>query len=264
MIRVCTIIPAAGRSTRFGPSDKLGQDLGGRPMLVRTVELFAKREEVKSIVVAGPPDSFDEFMQRYGATLSFFGAQVVQGGRMERWETVKNALAFVPDDCTHVAVHDAARPAAGTPMLNRIFEASARYDAVIPVVPVRATIKRISEQAMESDANEDEAAADLILGDEGKVKIKAWKVEQTLPRERVVEVQTPQVFSLALIRRAYAQSDLSGATDDAQLVERLGEAVYAVEGEPTNIKVTGQGDLSLVRAILGVKAAEERPAHKRF
>jgi 2-C-methyl-D-erythritol 4-phosphate cytidylyltransferase len=264
VMQVCAIIPAAGRGTRFGQSDKLSQDLGGRPLLMRTVELFAKREEVKSIVVAGPPESFDEFVKRYGATLSFFGAQVVKGGTTERWETVKNALASVPDECTHVAVHDAARPATSNSLLTRIFEAARQFDAVIPVVPVRATIKRISQQSIDAKAAEEDAAADLILGDEGKVVIKTWEIEETLQRDRVVEVQTPQVFAINLIRRAYGQTNLSGATDDAQLVERLGEKVYAIEGESTNIKVTGPGDLQLVRAILGVKAPEERPVHKRF
>lgn len=263
-MHVCAIIPAAGRSTRFGQSDKLSQDLGGRPLLVRTVEVFAKRDEVKSIIVAGPPDTFDEFVQRFGPTLSFFGAMVVPGGTAERWETVKNALASVPDECTHIAVHDAARPAASDAMLNRIFEACKTYDAVIPVVPVRATIKRISAETIETAAAEDDAMADLILGDAGKVKIKAWQIEQTLERERVVEVQTPQVFTVDVLRKAYAQADLSGATDDAQLVERMGGTVYAVEGEPTNIKVTGPGDMQLVRAILGLKPPAERPVHKRF
>lgn len=263
-MQICAIIPAAGRSTRFGQGDKLAQDLGGRPLLMRTVELLAKREEVKSIIVAGPPDSFDEFTQRYGPALSFHGAKLVQGGRAERWETVKNALAAVPEGTTHVAVHDAARPAASDAMLTRLFEAVKQFNAVIPVMPMRATIKRISPSPVEARGAEDDAAADLILGDEGKVTIKAWEVLETLPREHVVEVQTPQVFAVELLRRAYAQADLSGATDDAQLVERLGERVYAVEGEPTNIKVTDAGDLRLVRAILGVKPPEERPVHKRF
>ena len=72
------------------------------------------------------------------------------------------------------------------------------------------------------------------------------------------------MFEANLLRRAYAQADLSGATDDASLIERLGEKVYAVEGESTNIKVTSQADLSLVRAILGVKPPAERPVHMRF
>jgi 2-C-methyl-D-erythritol 4-phosphate cytidylyltransferase len=80
----------------------------------------------------------------------------------------------------------------------------------------------------------------------------------------VVAVQTPQVFEASLLRRAYAQDNLGGATDDSMLVERLGEAVLVVPGEARNIKVTTQADLSLVRAILGHRAPEERPAHKRF
>ena len=104
------IIPAAGESRRFG-GDKLGQDLGGRALLLRTVELFTKREEVRAIVVAAPPERFDEFRERYGAPLSFHGVRIVEGGRTERWETVRNALAAVPGECSHIAVHDAARPA---------------------------------------------------------------------------------------------------------------------------------------------------------
>src|SRR5262245_6929157 len=113
-MNVCVIIPAAGRSSRYessgGGGDKLAQDLGGRSVLIRTVELFTKREEVKSIIVAGPPDDFAEFKNKYGPTLGFHGAVVVEGGRSHRWETVRNALAAVPKEATHIAVHDAARP----------------------------------------------------------------------------------------------------------------------------------------------------------
>src|SRR5947208_15797673 len=91
-MNVCVIIPAAGKSSRYGESDKLSQDLGGRSVLLRTVELFTKREEVKSIIVAGPPSELDEFKARYGATLGFHGAAIVPGGREHRWETVRNAL----------------------------------------------------------------------------------------------------------------------------------------------------------------------------
>src|SRR6188768_3667526 len=105
-MRICVILPAAGTSSRFG-GDKLGQELGGRPVLLRSVELFTKRDEVSAIIVAAPPDSLDDFRTRFGAQLSFHGARIVEGGRAERWETVKLALAATPDDCTHIAVHDA-------------------------------------------------------------------------------------------------------------------------------------------------------------
>ena len=100
-MRMAVIIPAAGESTRFGDSDKLSQDLGGRPVLVRSVEPFTKRDEVACIIVAGPPtggpenssERWEEFKSRYGPVLGFHGAKIVPGGRTARWESV--ALWFV-------------------------------------------------------------------------------------------------------------------------------------------------------------------------
>jgi 2-C-methyl-D-erythritol 4-phosphate cytidylyltransferase len=108
-MNVCVIIPAAGRSSRFGDVDKLAQDLGGRSVLLRTVEAFTKRAEVKSIIVAGPPDELEEFRHKYGPTLGFHGARIVEGGKDHRWETVRNALNSdaIADDITHVAISTA-------------------------------------------------------------------------------------------------------------------------------------------------------------
>ncbi len=109
--------------------------------------------------------------------------------------------------------------------------------------------------------------ADSILGESEHLSIQASPVLETVDRRDLVEVQTPQIFDAALFRRAYAQADLDTlamVTDDASLVERLGETVHTVPGDVTNIKVTTSGDIRLVRAILGVKAPAERPVHKRF
>ena len=261
-MHVTVIIPAAGSSRRYG-TDKLAQDLGGRAMLLRTVELFTKRDEVRSIIVAGPPDDLDGFRERYGAPLSFHGVRIVEGGREERWETVRNALAAVPEETTHVAIHDAARPGASDELLTRIFEAARVHAAVIPGLPVADTLKRVGEQAVE--AEQEDAIADMILGDAAEqTKAKGRVVEATVDRTRVVAVQTPQVFEIGLLRRAYAQADLTGATDDAGLVERLGEPVIVVDGEFRNLKVTVPDDLAAMRSILGLKAPEGRPTHKRF
>jgi 2-C-methyl-D-erythritol 4-phosphate cytidylyltransferase len=262
-MNVCVIIPAAGQSIRYGTADKLAQDLGGRTVLIRTVETFAKREEVRSIIVAGPPQSFDEFRSRYGPTLGFHGAQLVEGGRDHRWETVRNALAAVPDDATHIAVHDAARPGVSKDVLDRVFAAAQSLSAVIPVVPVNSTIKRVAEETTDVGQSED-AIADLILGDAGRLEVKARAVQQTIERTNLVEVQTPQVFEASLLRKAYAQADLHGVTDDATVVERLGETVYAVDGDVRNIKITTPADLHLMRAILNVAPPAERPTHLRF
>ncbi len=263
-MNVGVIIAAAGRGERFGPMSKLDQDIGGRALLMRTVELFTKRDEVRTIVVAAPPDTFEDFKAKYGATLGFHGATVVAGGREHRWETVRLALDAIPQECTHVAVHDAARPAAGAELLNRLFEAARTLPAVVPAVRITATIKRIGDTSVNVAANPDDALADSILGDAGRPSIEACPVLETLDREGLAEIQTPQIFQADLLRRAYAQENLTGATDDAALVERLGETVHAVEGDVTNVKVTTSDDIRLVRAILGVRPPAERPAHKRF
>ncbi len=259
--RVAVIIPAAGQGTRFG-GDKLGQDLGGRALLLRTVELFTKRDEVAAIIVAAAPESLDDFRQRYGAQLGFHGVVIVAGGRTERWESVRNAVAVVGAECTHIAVHDAARPGASDALLTRLFDAARVADAVVPGIPVHATLKRVSEETFQ--ATEDDAVADAILGDAGKEAVRGRRVEATIARTRIMAIQTPQVFKADLLRRAYAQSDIAGATDDAMLVEQLAEPVLVVEGEARNIKVTTVEDLAIIRAILGHRAAESRPAHKRF
>jgi len=263
-MNVGVIITAAGRSDRFGPTSKLDQEIGGRALVMRTVELFTKRQEVRAIVVAGPPDNFDEFKAKYGPPLGFHGATLVPGSPNARWETVKLALEAIPAECTHVAVHDAARPAVGEKLLNRLFEAARKLPAVVPAVRITATVKRLAAESIDVADNEDDALADAILGDAGRTSIEANAILETVDRSGLAEIQTPQIFEIGLLRRAYAQDDLSNATDDASLVERLGETVYTVAGETTNIKVTTPDDIRLLRAILGVRAPSERPAHKRF
>jgi 2-C-methyl-D-erythritol 4-phosphate cytidylyltransferase len=268
-MNACLIIPAAGASSRYskggGLRHKLDEDLGGRPVLQRTIELFVKHENVgpliQSVIVAGPHDDeeYQDFRLRHGDRLGLLGARIVRGGRTHRYETVAAALAHVPADATHIAVHDAARPCVPFEMLDRVFEAAQSQKAVIPATELSDTIKRIAttdEQQRESDP------LDAILGIErGKEPLRI--VAETLSRKDVWSVQTPQVFDAALLKRAYAQKDLS-STDDAGLVERLGERVVVVEGDARNIKITRPNDLALARAILGVKAPEGRPTHKKF
>jgi 2-C-methyl-D-erythritol 4-phosphate cytidylyltransferase len=261
-MRVSVIIPAAGSSRRYG-MDKLGQDLGGRALLLRTVELFTKRDEVRSIIVAGPPDDLDGFRDRFGAQLGFHGVQIVAGGRVGRWETVRNALAVVHEDATHVAVHDAARPGASDELIGRVFGAAEVHPAVIPGLAVADTLKRVSEETVRAEA--EDAVADLILGEASEAGTSKGRfVQSTVDRANLVAVQTPQIFEIGLLRRAYAQSDLLGATDDAGLVERLGEKVLVVDGEFRNLKITVPEDLSLMRTMLGMKSPDGRPVHKRF
>lgn len=272
-MRLAVIIPAAGSSRRYIESaksatgsaldrQKIDEDLGGRPLLHRTVELFNKLEEVSTIIVAGPADgaAYDAFKLRHADKLSILGVQLCRGGKDHRYETVALALKLVPDECTHIAVHDAARPATPPDLIQRVLDAArAGHGAVVPGLDVPDTLKRVSAEAIVSTEADPLAA---ILGASAP-KAEARRVEQTIDRARLVAAQTPQVFEKGLLQRAYAQKDLT-STDDAQLVERLGEPVMVVEGDPTNIKVTRARDLTLVRAILGHRPPTDKPAHLRF
>ncbi|HZW08119.1 MAG TPA: 2-C-methyl-D-erythritol 4-phosphate cytidylyltransferase, partial [Phycisphaerales bacterium] len=212
--------------------------------------------------VAGPhaEDAFDDFKLRYGDKLGMLGVRLARGGRTHRYETVAAALKLVPDSCTHVAVHDAARPCTPAELIERLFEAAERHPAVVPAVDVADTLKRVGEPIAEAHA--DPLAA--ILGAPPPSAANGPRpVVETVNRASLVAVQTPQVFERGLLARAYAQSDLA-STDDAQLVERLGERVVVVAGDGRNIKITRPGDLHMARVILNVRAPEGRGAHKRF
>jgi 2-C-methyl-D-erythritol 4-phosphate cytidylyltransferase len=272
-MRIAVIIPAAGSSRRYIEASKaatggelerqkIDEDLGGRPLLHRTVELFNKLEEVHAIIVAGPADParYEQFKARHADKLGILGVKLCQGGRDHRYETVANALKLIPADCTHIAVHDAARPATPADVIERVIDAAkSNHRAVIPAIDVADTLKRVSAEVLTSKEADPLAA---ILGASAP-RPGARRVEQTIDRTRLVAVQTPQLFERELLLKAYAQKDLT-STDDAQLIERLGEPVVVVEGDPTNIKVTRPRDLILVRAILGHRPPAEKPAHLRF
>jgi 2-C-methyl-D-erythritol 4-phosphate cytidylyltransferase len=265
-MQIAVIIPAAGSSRRFSeasefPRSKLDEDLGGRPVIQRTVELFIKHDLVSFVIVAGPQDpaAFNEFKLRHGDKLGMLGAQLCPGGRAHRFETVAAALPLIPASCTHIAIHDGARPCTPPELVDRVFEAAARHPAVVPGVEVSDTLKKTTIRAA---APGDADPMDAILG-APRATAQVRTVVSTIDRASVGAIQTPQVFEAALLRRAYAQADLT-STDDAQLVERLGVEVVVIDGDPRNIKITLPVDVRLARAILGLKGPEGRPAHMKF
>jgi len=266
-MKLAVIIPAAGSSRRFTqdqefPRSKLDEDLGGRPVLHRTIELFTNHDAVSFIIVAGPaePEAMAQFKARHADKLALLGVQLCEGGRTHRYETVRNALERVPAEYSHIAIHDAARPCTSVELLDRVLDAAAKYPAVVPGLDVPDTLKRVSQNEV-TDTDID--PLDAILGGAGRVNVRLRQVETTVDRAGLVAIQTPQIFEAALLRRAYAQADLT-STDDAQLVERLGEAVIVVEGDPRNVKITRPVDLLLARAVLGLSGPAGRAAHKRF
>lgn len=266
-MRLAVIIAAAGASRRFASHateiqrSKLDEDLGGRPVLQRAVELFSGLSQTVQTIVAGPADeqAMSAFKERHADRLSLLGCTIVPGGREHRYQTVQAALAHLRPEVTHVAIHDAARPCTPAEVIERVLTAAEQHPAVIPVIPVADTLKRIDPAPLEQ-TSPDPLAAILGAAPSGPPR---HRVEQTVDRTHLVAVQTPQVFEVSLLRRAYAQPNLD-STDDAQLIERLGEPVITVMGDPKNLKLTRPEDLTLIRAIMGVRAPEAKPAHLRF
>ncbi len=272
-MKIAVIIPAAGMSTRFNAQSssdtdplsmgrsKLDEDLGGKTVLQRTVELFNTHELVSQIIVAGPhdPEAMSTFKLRHADRLNLLGAELVVGGELERWQSVQAALETVNDEATHVAIHDAARPATPPELIDRVFDAASRFDAVIPVVPVSDTLKRVSSEPIDDKSDADPLAAILGAGESNPMH----EIVEGVDRVDLVKVQTPQTFSKELISRAYSQADLT-STDDAGLVERLGEQVVTVVGDERNMKLTRSGDLPILRAIMKVHEPKSRASHKKF
>lgn len=269
-MNLCVIIAAAGSSARYlaagAVRHKLEEDLGGKIVLQRTVEAFTKHDAVRSIIIAGPNDAelLSAFKLRHGDKMGLLGAKIIQGGKDHRYESIAAALAHVPADSTHIAVHDAARPCITAELLDRLVEMATLHAAVIAAIPCPDTVKRVKQTDEPAFPNDDPVAA--ILGDAPRSKEKLRVVTETLDRAPLVLVQTPQIFDAGLLRRAYAQKDLT-STDDAALVERLGEKVAICPGDVRNIKITTPDDLIMARAAMGFRGdggGDQRSALKRF
>lgn len=253
-VRVAAIICAAGSGTRFGGSQgsKLDADLHGQPVLIRSVEAIARQPQITKIVVAGPadPELLARFRSTYEGPLESLRAEICPGGALERYETVNAALnhllqspaqhAPAENPAQAVLVHDAARPCTPDRVVRAILDALTHHAAVVPAVPVADTLKR----ARPAKPQPPPQANPSSPGQRAPVTT----IDHTVDRRGLYACQTPQGFHLDLLRRAYAQNDLA-STDDAQLVERLGEPVTLVEGDPRNIKITRPQDLDLARAL---------------
>jgi len=223
MARVAVILPAAGSGTRFGSErNKIFQPLGGRPLFLRTLELFTARPDVCAVRMAVSEADEAYLLDEFGAVLDEMGVVVVRGGGV-RSESVRNALADVTDAADLVAVHDAVRPCVSQSLLDAVFSEAEACGAAILAEPVHGTVKR--------------------AGPGGAIR-------QTVCREGLWQAQTPQVFRRDLLRAAYEQEGLESVTDDAQLVERLGHEVRIVPGDPRNIKITTPADLAYAEAAL--------------
>ena len=225
MPKFAVILPAAGKSARFGSGDKKPfVTLEGKAVWMRAAELFWNRPDVSRVYVVVSPEDREFFDRRFGPAFIFANAEIVAGGA-ERFESVANALAKIPADVDYVAVHDAVRPLCPPTKIDEVFAAAIQHGAAMLAVPVADTLKRVDASGV---------------------------ISETVPRAGLWSAQTPQVFRRDWLAEAYAKRGEMkvSITDDAQLLEALGHPVHVVEGVPSNFKITTRGDFELSEQVI--------------
>jgi 2-C-methyl-D-erythritol 4-phosphate cytidylyltransferase len=187
--------------------------LGGMPVVARTINTFAEAMPGAEIVVVLPKNDIDMW-RNLAARFDVAVHRTVAGGT-ERFHSVKCGLEALSPDVEYVAVHDGVRALVSKKLIIRTMLDAEQHDASIPVIEVADSYRRIS-------------------GDDSQI----------VPRSELRIVQTPQIFKASLLRRAYEQPFDTAFTDDASVVEQLGQRISLVEGERSNIKLTTPDDLS--------------------
>ena len=222
---VTAIFPAAGASRRMGSgTNKNFLELAGEPILIRTLKTFSQVERVNFLIIVVAAHEVETIEKLLRVEKNLKPWRVTIGGS-ERQYSIANGLKLLPDDAEIILVHDAARPLISARIINDVIDAAEKFGGAIAAVPSKDTIK--------------------IVDAEGFVKC-------TPPRSELVAVQTPQGFRREILLRAYAQAELENflGTDDASLVERLGEKVKVVTSDYRNIKITTPEDLSVAESFL--------------
>lgn len=218
------IIVAGGKGVRMGGDlPKQFQLLAGKPLVMVTIENLSAMDVTMNIILVLPKDQMElwaELCEKY----EFKVPVTVVAGGTTRFHSVQNGLAAIDDaDDALVGVHDGVRPFLAIKVFDELFREAAINGAVVPVVPVNDSMRR-------------------FIGGQGAT--------EPVARDRYRLVQTPQVFKLSLLRKAYEQLYMENFTDDASVVENLGEQVYIVDGNRENIKITTPFDFVVAKAIV--------------
>ncbi|MBQ8060824.1 MAG: 2-C-methyl-D-erythritol 4-phosphate cytidylyltransferase [Bacteroidales bacterium] len=226
------IAMAAGSGTRMGAATpKQFLDLGGKPVLRRTIETFVSAvPDIKVITVL--PKEHISFWKEYCLSSEFTCPQLLVSGGITRFHSVRNALERVPDGAI-VAIHDGVRPLVSAGLIRNMFSKmeGGRIHALIPVVPSVDTLKVLD--TVDSDLGE------KVLKDSG----------EEIDRSRVFGAQTPQMFLSEDIKDAYSQAFDTSFTDDASVAHRKGIPLSFCAGERYNFKLTSPEDLALARML---------------
>ena len=226
------IIVAGGKGLRMGSDiPKQFLPIGGRPVLMRTIERFREYSPTLQIILVLPKaqqDYWRQLCQQYQFPLPVEegvrgGSYLLADGGETRFHSVQNGLALIPDDAEGVVgVHDGVRPFPSIEVIRNCYETAREKKAVIPVIPVVETVRQL----------------------EGATSF-------TVPRDDYRLVQTPQCFDIQLLKAANRQPYNDGFTDDASVVEAFGHAITLVEGNRENIKITTPYDLKIAEVLIG-------------
>jgi 2-C-methyl-D-erythritol 4-phosphate cytidylyltransferase len=223
--RVAALIPAAGSGRRMGgPLPKPFLRLGAREILACTLEVFETCAAIGEIWVIAAPEYHAFCQQQIIEPYGFRKVKGVVAGGATRQESVWQGLQHVERRVELVVIHDAVRPFLTAALLQETLRCAARHGAAIAAVPVKDTLKRVSETG---------------------------EVEATVPRERLWRVQTPQAFQQHLLQAAFrhAWTHAIEATDEAGLLEACGQRVKIVPGDENNIKITTPDDLRFSETV---------------
>jgi hypothetical protein len=217
------VIVAGGKGLRMGGDvPKQFLLLGGKPVLMRTIERFHAFDAQLQIILVLPPNQ-QGYWHELCLAHHFKLPYLLADGGATRFESVRNGLALIPNDAQGVvAVHDGVRPMVSVKVIERCFAMACKAQAVIPVTPVVETLRQIMPDG----------------------------VSQTVNRDAYRLVQTPQTFDLQLLKQAYQQPYSTAFTDDASVVEALGMQITMVEGNKENIKITTPFDLDVCERLL--------------
>ena len=219
------IIVAGGKGLRMGSDiPKQFLPIGGKPVLMRTLERFRAYSSALQIILVLPEAQQDYWRQLCEEYHFDVEHQIANGGQT-RFHSVQNGLALVPDDAEGVVgVHDGVRPFPSIEVIRNCYETARTAKAVIPVIPVVETVRQLMSDGQVSS--------------------------RTVPRDDYRLVQTPQTFDIQLLKAANRQPYNDGFTDDASVVESYGYAITLVEGNRENIKITTPYDLKIAEVLI--------------
>ena len=216
------IIVAGGKGLRMGSDiPKQFLPIGGKPVLMRTIERFRQYSaDIQIILVL--PEAQQVYWQQLCKKYDFYVDYQLANGGETRFHSVQNGLALIPDDAEGVVgVHDGVRPFPSIEVIRRCYETAQSQKAVVPVIPVVETVRHLENEK-----------------------------SVTVPRAEYCLVQTPQTFDIQLLKAANRQPYNDGFTDDASVVEAFGFDITLVEGNRENIKITTPYDLKLAEVLI--------------